>query len=456
MVAENDRVLIGVSGGPDSVCLLHVLCSLIPGAALRLGVAHVNHLLRGEESDADARFVRSLARRMELPCYSTAVDVAAFKRRHRLSLEEAGRRVRYQFLERTAAEEGFQKIATGHQSDDDAELILMFLLRGSGTKGLSGTSPTRGDRFIRPLIHARRSRILDYLDSHGLSYITDATNEDPRFLRNRIRHRLIPLLEDQYNPNITDALHRLARILRSEEEWMDRLADAAFEKAGRRVEAGEISLSVTALKQMENALARRVIRKGIHRIKGDLRRITFAHTDAALEAVESPNGSKQLDLPEGIRLIREEERLLIGNRTDGEKAEPEGQPIRPLQVDRPGRLPVPEIDAVLEFSILPGISPDEIRSAGKQVAFFDLEMVGFPLIIRSPVSGDRFQPFGMAGSQKLKDFFINNKIPRHRRRRIPLLVWEDHILWIIGFRASALGRVRPSTQKVLKVELFLA
>jgi len=310
MLAPGDAVLIGVSGGPDSMALLHGLRAVSDDYRLHLGIAHLNHGLRRKDADKDEKFVVSAAKKLNLPCYVKKRNVAAERRKTGGSLEEAARIARYDFLFETAEAEGFDRIAVGHQQDDNAELILLYLLRGSGPAGLSGTPPVR-DKIIRPLIRTSRAEILDFLKSHTIGYVIDRSNADQRFTRNRIRHQLLPLLKKEYNPKASESLNRLGMILRSEEEWIDGYVRQMTNQITLTAKPGRLALSVNALAHLHPALQRRVIRRAILGVKGDLRRITCAHTASVIGLAENPLPGSRLDLPDRIRVLRQTDRILI-------------------------------------------------------------------------------------------------------------------------------------------------
>ncbi|MBW1725563.1 MAG: tRNA lysidine(34) synthetase TilS [Deltaproteobacteria bacterium] len=279
MLKEKDSVVIGVSGGPDSVALLHVLRALTERFSLKLGIAHLNHCLRQNDSDKEAAFVETLSDRLGLPFHIDKEDVHEYKIKNRLSLEEAARRVRYTFLNRVAETNRYNKIALGHHSDDNAELVLMNLFRGSGPLGLSGIPPVRDGKsgplglsgippvrdgkIIRPLIKASRSEIIDFLNQNRLEYVSDASNRDTRYLRNRVRHKLIPLLKTAYNPKISETLNQLASIMLSEEEWIEDVIHPLFEKSVLNVQDDRITFSVSMLDRLHSAAQRRILRKAI-------------------------------------------------------------------------------------------------------------------------------------------------------------------------------------------------
>ena len=279
MFQNGDSVLVGVSGGPDSVALLHVLTALAPRLSIHLAVAHLNHGLRGRESDRDADFVATLADTHRLPFHFTKADAHKYRKQHKLSLEEAGRQLRYGFFIEVAETNGYQKIALGHHADDSAEVVLMYLLRGSGPLGISGIPPVRNHKIVRPLIEVTRSDILAFLAGHRIEYVTDSTNTDMRYLRNKMRHQLIPHLKSTYNPNIIETLNRLSHILRDEEAWMNETIQSVFGDTVLTSESNRVHFSIPKLITLQAAVQRRIFRYAIKTIKGDLRRITYTHIE---------------------------------------------------------------------------------------------------------------------------------------------------------------------------------
>ncbi|NNK84196.1 MAG: tRNA lysidine(34) synthetase TilS [Desulfobacterales bacterium] len=471
MFETQDSVLIGVSGGPDSVALLHILCKIAVKFSLTLGVAHLNHQIRKADSDRDEKFVASLAENLHLPFYNQKKDVLSYKKDHKLSLEEAARRVRYEFLHQIAGENKYNKIALGHQGNDNAELVLMYLFRGSGPTGLSGIPPVRRSFspygiIVRPLLGLSRHEILDYLSKKKLEYVTDTSNQDTKFLRNRVRNKLIPLIEKSYNPRIVDTLNRLSSIIRSDEEWIEDIITPFHKDIILSAEETKIALSIPKLVKMHLALRRRIIRKAIQCVKGDLRRITFSHNASIIELLEkNPPGFGCLDLPGGITVNKEEDILYISSgknvrskiKSGSEKGK---KPLFEYAIYQPGLIPesfcIKETGSHLSFAVISAKDIGDIQSAGQQVAFFDMDSLAFPLVVRDFRHGDRFTPFGMSGSQKLKKFFIDHKISRTKRATCPVLLSANEIVWVVGYRQSEFGKVTRSTQNILKVQLSLA
>ncbi|MBW2238971.1 MAG: tRNA lysidine(34) synthetase TilS [Deltaproteobacteria bacterium] len=439
MLKEKDSVVIGVSGGPDSVALLHVLRALTERFSLKLGIAHLNHCLRQNDSDKEAAFVETLSDRLGLPFHIDKEDVHEYKIKNRLSLEEAARRVRYTFLNRVAETNRYNKIALGHHSDDNAELVLMNLFRGSGPLGLSGI----------------------FLNQNRLEYVSDASNRDTRYLRNRVRHKLIPLLKTAYNPKISETLNQLASIMLSEEEWIEDVIHPLFEKSVLNVQDDRITFSVSMLDRLHSAAQRRILRKAISIIKGDLRRISFVNIDVVQRLLEKGPTYGRLDLPDRIRIRRSGDVLLISREKSAlRNLDVKSGYSKPFvfeyKIAKPESIFIKEIGAHLEFTEMSTETMPDYCCFGQYTGFFDKDTLSFPMVVRNYRPGDVFRPMGMDGTQKLKKFFIDKKVPRNERIKCPILLSREKIIWVVGHRADESVKMTPSTRNVLKVELFLA
>ncbi len=309
MVEKKEAVLAGVSGGPDSVAMILALLQIREEYGLTLGIAHLNHALRKGESNQDEAFVKHLAKTLDLPFYSKTTDVKSLARNKGLSIEEAGRNARYAFFKELFKTHGYSKIATGHNHDDNAELVLMNLLRGAGVKGLSGIPPKRDNLYIRPLINVSKSQILKFLKREKQNFVIDSSNDDLSFLRNKIRHILLPLLKKEYNPEVHNCLNRTSRILMQENEFMEEQERLSFLNVLKDNQKNLVELFLGAFNDLHPAMKQRVARKAILMVKGDLRRITLRHIqDITHLASVSPNG-KSLDLPGQIRVFKSRQTL---------------------------------------------------------------------------------------------------------------------------------------------------
>jgi tRNA(Ile)-lysidine synthase len=456
LLAQGDSVLIGVSGGADSLAVLHLLMARASEYRLRLGVAHLDHRLR-KDSGRDADFVRDLSQSYGLPFHMSEADVRGVQRRFRLSLEEAARRVRYQFFRETAVRHGYNKVALGHHADDDAETLLLNLLRGSGRLGLRGIPPVRENLFIRPMIHAARSDILEYLQILGLSHLSDDTNSDDRYLRNRVRRRLIPILEKDYQPKVRAVFSRTAEILRAEEQWLESLMKPVLEQVVISRSTGQLILSADELARLHRAAARRVVREALRIIQEDLRRITFAHIEQIVDLACRRTDAGPLHLPQDMRARRHGDHLLL-TRPEAGRTFNSASSADDYHYEMHGCsvLAIRETGDAIALSEVARDVAEDAASAGPQTAFLDWDAVEFPLTVRNFRSGDRFSPLGAGGVQKLKKFFIDHKVPRAQRRRCPLLLSGGRILWVAGHRIDHQARLTPATRRVLKVVLILA
>jgi tRNA(Ile)-lysidine synthase len=466
MVEKNDSVLAGVSGGADSVALIHILKEIARRFSLKIGIAHLNHSLRGKESDKDAEFVALISDKLRLPCFMKKTDVIEYKTENSLSVEEAGRRVRYSFFEETAQKEGYNRIALGHTSDDNAELVLMYLIRGSGPLGLSGIPPIRpgtrsGLTVIRPLIRTTRGEILDYISENNISYVTDRTNEDQRYLRNRIRHTLIPELKKVYNPKVVETLNRLSSIIRHEEEWIEKEIRNILNGITILKEENSITLSVKDLNALHPAAKRRAIRTALAGAKGDLRRISFSHVEIVSEKTGENMVDWSLDLPDRMRVsragnglvIKKEERAL---REISSEKRNKARSSYEYPLSGPGPVNAEKEGFKILFSEIKDEPLEDIKHSGPGLAFFDMEKVSFPLVIRNILPGDRFKPLGMTGSKKVSKYLINKKIPEKIRHKLPVVLSGGRIIWLPGYVIDDSVKVTANTGKILKAELFLA
>ena len=445
MLQEGDRVIVGVSGGVDSVVLLHVLMLLRDEYGLSLAVAHLDHGIRGEESRREGDFVRDLARGMSLSFETAEADVPALAKKQRITLQEAAREARYRYYEETRKKYNAQRVATGQTADDQAETILMRVIRGAGLRGLKGIPPVRGGVYIRPLIETSRQEVERFARSERLSFVNDSSNIKDIYLRNKVRHDLIPHLEREYNPSIRVGLNRMATILSREDDYLDRKAEEAM--AGLLKGSGEeFSLDIPRLTAFHEALWFRVLQKALARVLGgDLRSIKTVHLDGICRLMAHRAPNKVLCLPQGIYAEKRYAELLI------RKGKPPA--VYPFEyiVDAPGVTILEGLGKKLVTRIeraKQGISVD----VDSTVAHLDDDKLLHPLILRSSEEGDRFIPLGMKGHKKLKDFFIDSKVPKALRRRIPLLISAGDIVWVVGYRISERFKFTEGSKRLLKAE----
>lgn len=459
LFTAGDHLLVAVSGGPDSVALLSVLTSLAPSKRLMVAALHVNYGLRGKESEEDARFVSRLCAELGIPLVCEQIDLSSPPNaRKGMSLQARARDARYAALQRAAAKLGASKIALGHTADDQAETLLMWMLRGSGAAGLAGIRPVRDAVYVRPLLDVSRADVLAYLKAKGLAFRMDSSNAKPVYLRNRIRHELVPLLK-QFNPAVVDALTRQADILRDEDLCLEQWAS---EWIVRHVQTGDDRSSAVpraALLELPVALQRRVIRQVMQRAAGSVHGPTFGAAEAVLEKVARGRSGSSLAL-RGASVVREYERVrFFPTRAAGRHA---GGGVSDRAVSLclsvPSALVWPPTEHVIRLSYAPassdGTGDGTGTPAGTRIARFDADRFTQPLVVRSWQAGDVFHPQGMGGRRKkIQDYFSDIKLPRAQRAEVPLLVAPEGILWIAGHRADHRFRVTPSTRRIVTAEI---
>jgi tRNA(Ile)-lysidine synthase len=457
MFAAGDTVVCAVSGGPDSVAMLHGLLELKDALGISLAVAHLDHGFR-DESAAEAEFVRRMAESLGLPFYT---EKAGLKKRlagQSVNRQAAAREARYDFLNRAADVLHADKIAVAHTADDQAETVLMRLIRGSGMSGLAGIPPVRtiprgpGGRpmaVVRPIIYVSRREVESYLTENKIASVTDPSNLKNVYVRNRIRLELLPVLAT-YNPHVLDALARTAELSRADEEFLESRAREAMKSIVSRREkdsqAGSrlIELRLDDFDKLPEALRRRVVRLAVEDVKGDVLGLSYGHvTDAVRDIYEGPTG-RGVDLPGGVRFERSYKKLLIYLPEEG------GSFSVPLPL--PGddqassHAEVPEAGLTVEAEIVSGAC-----AVDKYSALFDLDKMDGPLIVRSRRPGDFFYPAGMDGRKKLKTLFIDLKLPRAERARVPLLECAGEIAWVMGYRQDRRFTAGQDSKKILKV-----
>ncbi len=446
------RLVVAVSGGPDSVCLLHILCKLRDKLGTKLHVAHLNHQLRGAESEADAEYVAQLARKLDLPATIERRDVKAYRAEQRLSLEEAAREVRYTFLAQVAESIGTDRVAVGHTADDHIETILMHLIRGSGTKGLRGLlpssrwqSPAGGSLIIaRPLLPLSREETALYCQQLELEPRLDASNLSLSPLRNRIRQQLLPLLRS-YNPRVAEALLRTAHIAADDLAFLEEEAARRWDEITRE-QGKSITFDKAKFLELPPALKRHLLRTALEKLLGTLKDVETCHIEDMMEALSKPAG-KKIILLGGLVFSIQYDEYLLG---------PDPAALSPYPVLEgefalviPGKTELPGWQVTASI-----IGREEMKEKDNDfTAYFDLDKVGRKLLVRPRRPGDRFQPLGMSQPKKLNEFMIDRKIPRPWRGRIPIVCSPQHIVWVAGWQIDERVKVTETTQKVLRLEM---
>jgi tRNA(Ile)-lysidine synthase len=443
-------VAVALSGGADSVALLFVLCEVARTEGFHLaGAAHLNHLLRGVDAHADEQFCRDLAARLQLPVEVERIDVAERARHSGASIELAAHTARHEFFDRAASRLGADAIAVAHTKDDQAETFLLRLLRGAGPRGLSGMHPRSGI-VVRPLIDTPRRDVRAYLHERQIAFRTDASNDDLSIPRNRIRHELLPLLDERFASGIVDVLDREATIAREDADYLEHVARSAATRLVTQTTRG-VELDADALAAEPPAIARRVIRVAQQMAAGPGHFIGFDAVEAVRRfAVSKSTG--QLDLP-GHRVNRRGGTLVLTESRGREKPLPAGNFLYQLEV--PGQAAVPEAACVISADtkrIPAGESAAKLwRLAGRSnEAVVEAGGLSCPLTVRNRRPGDVFRPLGLNGRKKLQDFFVDAKIDRFEREVTPVIVDSaGHIVWVAGHALAEEFRVTEATRDVV-------
>ncbi len=442
-------MVLGVSGGPDSLSLLHALHHLSPDLGLSLHVAHFNHGLRADASDADADSVASQSETLGLP-FSTAKEyVKSRAKGHSRSLEEQARDARYDFLARVALEQNASGVAVAHTTDDQAETVLMHLIRGTGLRGLRGMLPTVETQSVsglnlylcRPLLSVSRQQTEDYCMALGLEPRIDHTNLLQETLRNRIRLELLPMLRE-YNPRFSDALLRLADSAALDLSFIESRIAEIWPDAVEEM-AGGISISRSKLSDIHPALQRRVLSQALESVSGSPLDIEGVHVKS-LESLLTGDTGSELDLPKGIRASLGYNHLTLTN-IPSPPPTPLPEEKQPIAVPGETLLPGWRITATIEEAASCEHTTDPYS------ALFDMDRLSEPVTVRRRRDGDRFTPLGMSGSKKLQEFLTDAKVPRNHRDSIPIVLSDDKIIWVVGYRSSTHAKLPPTTRHTLRL-----
>lgn len=455
LIGPDTRVLAAVSGGSDSVALVHLLRELADAGELRLtGVAHFNHQLRPSAA-ADERFAARVAASLALPFLSAGEDVAARASREHRSLEDAARTARYAFFDAARHHFPADAVALGHTRDDQAETVMLRLTRGAGPRGLAGMHPKNGPH-VRPLLGCRRQELRAWLDDRRLPFVEDETNQDVSIPRNRVRAELMPLLAARFNPGIVDVLADQAELARDASAWMDAMAaDLETRSVRRSTRGGDAmvrEIDVDGLRSAPLALRRALLWRVMSEVAG-ARPIAFGHVDAALRLFDE-RGQTRVDVP-GQRLERIGGTVVLTGRAAGAEGRqpPDGASnfFRfPLSI--PGEVFLPDAGGVVTAD--PAASATVSSGPGKNVAHVRRDLCGGNLTVRNRRPGDRFRPVGLDGQKKLQDYFVDRKVARRQRDAVPLVVDEaDRIVWVAGFGIDEAFRVTDPAQAVIILKL---
>ncbi len=472
------QVVVAVSGGQDSLCMLDILFRIRDELRIELAVVHLDHMFRGAESAAEAEFVRGLAERMGLPVEVAAIDVSAYRARHHLTEEVAARYARYRFLIRAAERWAADQIAVGHTADDAAETLLLNLLRGSGLAGLGGMRPSRQiapgqlgpelltldwrtpelpasgpalPRVVRPILGLSRAETAAYCVSLSLPFRTDPSNLNTTYRRNWIRGQLMPMLE-KHAPGVRERLSSTSELLADDYDIVGGILDRTWSDLAI-VREKRVEFELATWGTLEEPLQRHLLRKAVHVLVGSLEGLGRVHVDVALEVIRQARVGARADLPMGIYLEKGYNSFWLAGRADDSVLGLK-MPELPVRLLVPGEtvLPVGGIEAGL---VEPPAEAalEAYRSAGRQEAYLDADKTGPALEVRRRRSGDRFYPLGMGNPKKLHDFLVDEKVPRSARDGVPVVATPDAVVWVAGYRIDERFKVTADTKRVLHLRI---
>jgi tRNA(Ile)-lysidine synthase len=460
LLSPGEAVVVGVSGGPDSMALLHVLLELNQRLDwnLRLHAAHLNHQLRGTDAERDEAFVRAAADSLSLPCTIETRDIAELATRDSGGIEEVSRRERYALFERVCLQTGSKVIAVGHQADDNAETVLFRVLRGTGLRGLAGIprsrplSPGSDVRIIRPLLRRTRQAILAYLSDAGIAYREDRSNLGDEAMRNRIRNALLPKIESEFNPQARDALTRLAEQASWLEEYLRETVQRTFETLIVSRTDQELILNAAALSRKSRIVQAEIIRLAHTSFGLGEQDVSFVHLVSALDLVTETVSGKQTQLPGGMTVQKRYGQLIFSLPREESREDIASE----VAVHVPGITSLPLRKIEIDCEHLDAAPADIVRfrkAASRFEEYVDLDAVHLPLVVRGRKPGERFTPLGAPGTKKLSEFLSDTKVGPEERERVAVLC--DHLgpIWIIGHRLDDRAKLTELTRKVLRLRV---
>lgn len=443
LLEKGDRVVVALSGGADSTALFAILAHIAKELNLELIIAHFNHGLRGRESDEDEKHSRDLSEKKGFVFVSGEMNLK--KKGKGISPEDFYRQERYEFLNKVAEDYQAKKIALGHNLHDQAETILLNILRGSGLEGLKGFLPMREGKFIRPLIETSRQEIENYLNKEGIGYRKDSSNESRKYLRNQIRHALIPYLKENFNPKIEKNLTQMAEILRLEDEFIKQSVAKASKSLLIQRKPEHILIKINDINKLHSAIRLRLYKILLEGFSPSKKGFSFSHIKALDNLAQKSESGKRLVLPLGIEARCEYGDLILESREGVAK-----QILYEYRINVPGSFYIKERKLTVRSEL---ITKENSRKNNKDEVYLDFDKIQQPLIIRNRRDGDWFQPLGMSGRQKIKTFFIDRKVPRRTRDEIMLLVDNRSVIWIENMHLNDRVKITSKTKNVLKISI---
>lgn len=451
MLKKGEKVIVGVSGGPDSMCLLHLLTEIRGEFDLNLVAAHVNHSIRGQDADDDAEYVRNFCMENDIEFAYIKVDVRKIAAEGNSSEETAGRDVRYQFFEKLKRDFNADKIAIAHNLNDQAETVLMRILRGTGLEGLAGIKPVRDKVYIRPLLFCSRGEIEEYCRIHNLHPRMDKTNYESVYIRNKVRLELIPYIEKNFNRDIINTLSRLAQNAEVDSEYLQMETENKYKKYCVHKDY-KVIISKEAFSEHE-AIVTRIIRQALKNISGELKNIERQHIFQIINLQRTGTGRK-LMFPNNISVFNNygDLHIFIESKIPETNIGFYEDNKREYKLSI-GTNSINEIGLKVTAEICSAQDTNAGRNKDPYTAYFDYEKINGDITLRFRKPGDKFKPLGVNGTKKIKDIFIDLKIPRELRDKIPLICFGGEIAWITGYKMGSTFKIDKNTKEILKIKV---
>ncbi|ALP88995.1 tRNA lysidine(34) synthetase TilS [Clostridium butyricum] len=444
LIKSGDKVLVALSGGPDSVCLLNILYNLKAELNIEIGAAHLNHLLRDKDAFEDEEYVKTLCKSLDIPCFVKRVDINKYSKDKKMSSEMAGRDARYNFFDDIVKDEGYTKIATAHNANDQAETILFRLMRGSGIEGLCGIK-VRRDKIIRPILCLSRKEVEEYIEINNLKPRIDKTNFEKIYNRNKIRLDMIPYIKENFNEDIIQTLNRMSVLLQKDNEFIENSARSFYEK--HCIEQSDYFIIKKEMFDNKEAVVTRVIRYALTNFSKTHYDFEMKHIYEICNLAKN-NSGKAIDLPNKIYAeniygdIYIKERININNIDVKQEIVVNKNEINGKKIFFDNEN--------IEFSVLKNDSNLDLNQ-NNFIKYFDFDKINDSISLRKRKNGDKIIPLGMKGSKKIKDLFIDMKVPKEERDCIPLLCFDENISWIVGIRVSEEYKITNKTKNILRV-----
>ncbi|WP_436513323.1 tRNA lysidine(34) synthetase TilS [Clostridium thermobutyricum] len=445
LIKNGDHILVALSGGPDSVCMLNLLCSIRDEYNLKIGAAHLNHMLRGEAANEDEKFAKEMCNKLEVDFYSKRVDIEAYSKEKGVSTETGGRDVRYALFNEVSKKYGYNKIATAHNANDQAETILMRMMRGTGLEGLCGIPLIRDEIYIRPILCMERWEVEKYCEDFNLNPRIDKTNLENIYTRNKIRLDILPYMKENFNKDVVMAINRMSNILWEDNKFINDFSKEKFKEYCHK-ENDEIKINKNLFKE-NKAIINRVIRKALTEVSKSTYDFEHKHIEEVINLAYIGT-NKKIDLPNGIyaeNVYGEIEIKKKKEKIDIKKSEE----VTILKEDLDGNS-IDFNNYEIKFEIVKSQKNLKITN-NDLIKYFDYDKIKKYVIIRNRKNGDKITPLGMKGNKKLKDIFIDMKIPKEVRDEIPLIVFDDNIAWVLDVKLSNIYKVTNETENILKI-----